>query len=125
MKVALITGAIALLLSLHLSFLATTPWPTLVYIGPFAFLLLVGHFTRSTEHTLRYAAIGGLIPIAAFHAYFLYDIWVRLPTEGGGANIGLGLIYLALPFISGACMMAGRSVAAGQTVSNSAAGWWD
>ncbi|WP_397569986.1 hypothetical protein [Schlesneria sp. T3-172] len=98
MAMILSLGIIAFVVRLQ----TESTFATVLYTAPFAllfFIVLVSH-QRCTRKAIA-AAIGAAIPIALFHCLFLYDIWVRLPGEGGGANIGLGilLVYLMPCFV--------------------------
>ncbi|SFI69648.1 hypothetical protein [Planctomicrobium piriforme] len=73
------------------------PVAVYIYVVPFAALTLVSVFNRSWKPVL--AAVGAVAPIAILHCYFLWDVWIRLPREGGGANIGLGILLMLLPII--------------------------
>lgn len=74
-------------------------YATVVYTVPFAVMFLIS-FKSVLARRAFGAAVGATVPIAGFHYLFLYDLWIRLPSEGGGANIGLGLLLVYLmPFL--------------------------
>ncbi len=88
-------GVLALLASLP----TRSTYASIVYTTPFAVLFLIS-IKSALAHQAFGAATGAAIPIAWFHYLFLYDIWFRLPNEGGGANIGLGLLLVfVMPFL--------------------------
>lgn len=88
-------GVLALLASLP----TRSTYASTVYTTPFAVLFLISIKSALARQAFG-AATGAAIPIAWFHYLFLYDIWFRLPNEGGGANIGLGLLLLfVMPFL--------------------------
>ena len=93
MSIILWIGIIAFVMSLQ----TKSTYASVLYTAPFAFLFVI---TLVSNHRLTRraiaAAIGAAIPVAVFHSLFLYDIWVRLPGEGGGANIGLGILLVYL-----------------------------
>jgi len=97
MSIILSIGIIAFVMSLQ----TISTYASVLYTAPFALLFVISLVSnhRLTRPAIA-AAIGAAIPIAIFHCLFLYDIWVRLPVEGGGANIGLGiLLVFVMPFI--------------------------
>ena len=93
MSIILSIGLIAFVVSLQ----TASTFASVLYTAPFALLFVI---TLVSNHRLTRraiaAAIGAAIPIAVFHCLFLYDIWVRLPGKGGGANIGLGILLVYL-----------------------------
>ena len=98
------------------AFFASLPtrstYATVVYTAPFVVLALFAIRSKALFYSQEVAAaVGAAIPIALFHCLFLYDIWVRLPNEGGGANIGLGILLVFLmPIIVPISMIVGWMV---------------
>lgn len=100
-----VLGVIAYFVSLQ----TVSTYATVVYTAPFIVLLPLAIRSKALfSGPAVAAAIGAVIPIAMFHCLFLYDIWIRLPNEGGGANIGLGILLVFLmPFILAISTLAG------------------
>ena len=97
-----ILGVLAFLASLQ----AKSGLATAIYTAPFVLLLAMTPIFKTTRSSGRAiaAAIGAAIPIAAFHCLFLHATW---NYNGGGANMGLGLLFMLMPFIILIAMVAG------------------
>lgn len=73
----------------------------LFYSTPLFFLFLVGIWKGNNYQLWATMVVLSLL-VVFFHAFWLYDTNIRLPRDGGGggANIGLGVLGIMLPFIA-------------------------
>ena len=93
-----------------------SPMAMVIFTLPFGILLKAAN-RGAPRWPIIGSAVGALILLIPFWFLCLYDVHVRLPKEGGGANIGLGVALFILPLILAGTTSVGWIICGGKNLT--------